>query len=346
MMSNTIRSSLFLSILTTAVMFTAACSFAPKVGLGSPEGPLKEHTVAGKGGKRIAVVDITGVIELSSQSMALIGPQPEGMLARLDSELKMVAKDKRVVAVIVRIDSPGGGVTASDMIYERIMRFRRETKLPVIALMMQIAASGGYYVALAADEIIAHPTTITGSIGVIMSGLNFTGLLERLGIEDQTIKAGAVKDIGSTTRKMTDEERVLLEEMVNAGRAIFIDRITASRKLPRPDVEKIADGRILTAAGAKEAKLIDGIGYHSDAFAAVHKRTGLAETDTRVVIYRREGEPSENVFSLRPGGMAMAGASAIGSPWAGLAAMQQLQGVGLSLAIPVGPVDKDAPNTK
>jgi protease-4 len=167
----------------------------------------------------------------------------------------------------VRINSPGGGVTASDIMYRDLVNFREETHKPVVACMMDVAASGGYYLAMACDRIYAHPTTVTGSIGVIMSLYNAHGLLKMAGVKSEPIKSGPNKDIGNPGRPMTEEERAILQGMVDGFYHQFIDVVVKGRKghLSPEKVQVLADGRVYTGVEAHTLGLVDEVGYLEDA---------------------------------------------------------------------------------
>ncbi|MGA3085829.1 MAG: signal peptide peptidase SppA [Thermodesulfobacteriota bacterium] len=210
-------------------------------------------------GNRIGVVSIRGVI---TDSRGVV------------EQLKKYRKDNRVKVIILRIDSPGGGTAASQEIYREVQR--TVTKKKVIASMGNVAASGGYYVALAADKIVANPATLTGSIGVIMEVSNIKELLQKIGVSREAIKSGPYKDIGSPVREMKPEERRLLEEVVQNVHQQFIDVVSKGRHLSREQVEKIADGRVFTGQQAKTMGLIDELGSFEDAVDLAKKMVGLS----------------------------------------------------------------------
>lgn len=258
--------------------------------------PLEEHVVAGEGRAKILLVDVARVISADPEEGALGLSRRESMVARIDAELERAEKDDNVHGVILRVNSPGGTVTASDIIYERLTRFKAKRSVPVVAQLMDVAASGGYYVALAADEIIAHPTTVTGSIGVVFQGISLEGLLDKIGVRNQTVKTGDKKDIGSPLRTMTVEERALIRSILDDMQARFLGLVRQHRSALSADGEvRIADGRVLSATQALEEGLIDRIGYLDDAIERTKALAHLPEA--RVVIYRRPEEFAEGVYA-------------------------------------------------
>jgi len=181
--------SIPICIFCLTLLASSGCSFI-SVSLVPYVEPLRETTLMGKGKEKVLIVEISGIIsEEEKRGIAGLSGEPD-MVARIKEELKTAAKDKHVKAVVLRINSPGGTVTASDMIYHEIEQFKKKTNNKVIACIMDLGASGGYYVAVSADRIIAHPTTVTGSIGVIMLNLSVEGLLQKIGVKDTSIKTG------------------------------------------------------------------------------------------------------------------------------------------------------------
>lgn len=257
--------------------------------------PLEERVVSGRGRDKIVLVDLSG--EISDEEERAFGLETrESTVARVEAELRRAAGDDRVRAIILRVNSPGGTVTASDILYNRLRQFRAERNVPIYAQLMDIAASGGFYTALAADEIVAHPTTVTGSVGVIFTSVSVAGLLEKIGVHDQTIKTGDKKDIGSPLRTMTAEERALLEKLLGEMQARFLALVRERRPAVTDAVEAtIADGRVLGAEQALAAGLVDRIGYLEDTIEHAKRKAGLEEA--RVVMYRRPNEYAESVYS-------------------------------------------------
>ena len=253
--------------------------------------PLQEQTVEGQGDAKILLMDLSGFIDEEGASPGVaIGAQPPRVptLVRIREELKKAAEDDRVRALVLRINSPGGTVTASDIIYREIEGFKANKKVPVVAVMMDVAASGGYYVALGADTIIAHPTTVTGSIGVIMITVNAQGLLEKIGVSASAIKSGPRKDMGSPFRQLADEERAIFQSVIDELQNRFVAKVAERRKLPIAKARQIADGRIYTAEQAAQNGLIDQIGYVDDAIRAAKRAAGVDQA--QVIVYHRPRE--------------------------------------------------------
>jgi protease IV len=274
----------------TAVGLQAGCI---SVNLIEPSGPVREVQLSGTGDGKVLLLDLSGVI--SSQEKDSVFPQPN-MLATFKEELTRASKDDKVKALVIRINSPGGTVTASDILYHELRDFKAKKKIPVIASMMDVAASGGYYLAMAADSILVHPSTVTGSIGVIMLTVNARGLLEKVGIEANAIASGPRKDMGSPFRVMTAEERAIFQSVIDSFYHRFLSVIQEGRpNLSGEQIKKLADGRIYSGDQAKAAGLIDEIGYLDDALEMAKKKAGL--TEARVVTYGQRREYQNNIYS-------------------------------------------------
>lgn len=223
------------------------------------------------GQERVALIRVEGVI-LDAQ--ATIG------------ELKHYSENPLVKAIVLRIDSPGGGVVPSQEIHDAVKRVKNKSNKAVIASMGTVAASGGYYIAAATDRIIANPGSLTGSIGVIMEAANLEGLLKKIGVEGVVIKSGRFKDVGSPLRKMSDEERKLLQSVMDDVHHQFIQAVADGRSLELSDVEPLADGRIFTGRQAKEARLVDELGDLDDAIHIAAEIAGM-EGEPKVVEPRK-----------------------------------------------------------
>jgi len=249
---------------------------------------LEETTIIREPGMvvvdKIAVVDVDGVI-VNSERNGLF-TEGENPVSLLTEKLNRAAEDRLVKAVVLRINSPGGGVTASHLMYEEIQAFRRRTGRPVVAVMLDLATSGGYYVACACDKIVAHPTTVTGSIGVIMMTLNVSKALEKLYIKPNIFKSGPRKDAGSPFRDMTEEDRAIFQGLIDGYYQRFLGVVGANRtKLTAERIRKLADGRVYSADEALEHGLVDRVGTIRSAIAIAKQRCGAEKV--RVVIYHR-----------------------------------------------------------
>jgi protease-4 len=209
-------------------------------------------------GDKIAIVEVRGVI---SQSSGII------------EELQQYLEDDGVKAIILRIDSPGGGVGPAQEIHREILKIKPKKK--VVTSMGSVAASGGYYIACASDLIVANPGTITGSIGVIMQFSNLEELLKKIGIKGVVLKSGEHKDIGSPFREMTPEEKRIMQEVLDNVHQQFIQAVAEGRKLDRSKVVQIADGRILTGEQAKNFGLVDKMGNLQDTIDITAKMVGI-----------------------------------------------------------------------
>jgi protease-4 len=262
--------------------------------------PLQEQVLEGEGQAKILLLDISGVISEKKESEGLGFSKRDSLVAQIKEELQKAEGDSSIVGVIVKINSPGGTVTASDIIYHELMQFKKRAGVRIVACMTGLATSGGYYVASAADEIIAHPTSITGGIGVIAVKLNIDKLLSKIGIEEETIKSGDKKDIWSPLRPSTLEEKGIMQTIINTLHERFVDVVLAGRGplLSKEEVERLADGRIFTADQALEAKLIDRVGYLDDAVAEM--KESLKIEQAKVITFYRPGSYKATIYSGSP----------------------------------------------
>jgi protease-4 len=254
---------------------------------------------AGEGSSRlslssnqIAVIDLEGVISDSREFV---------------EELKDYGDRSPVRSVVIRINSPGGGVAASQEIYEAVKKFRADTKKKVVVSMGSVAASGGYYIACGADKIFANPGTITGSIGVIAEWYNYGDLLRWAKMENVVIKSGTFKDAGSGTRPLTDEEKVYFQSLISNMYNQFVSAVASSRKMQDEAVRKLADGRVYTGQEAKADGLVDELGTMQDAIDAAARMAGiegepkvLSRTRKRFTILDLLLGDSRSALSLSP----------------------------------------------
>jgi protease-4 len=279
-----------------SILILAGCAFV-KVNVAGEPGEIKEHVVEGKGRAKIAVVDISGIISLTPFGIDRFSKGPP-LVPRLKEELERIIKDDKVVGVVARIDSPGGSVTASDILYHELRRMREKRKIPVVACIMDKGFSGGFYAALAADEIMAHPTSVLGGVGVISFKLTVAELLEKWGIEISTVQSGPLKDFWSPLRQSRPEETALMQAITDRLHGRFLNLLTESRRLSPEAQQAVATGRIFDADEAMAIGLIDRIGYLEDAVSRIRELAGVAEA--RVILYRREGGFAGNIYAAGP----------------------------------------------
>ena len=262
------------------IVIVSVAMSAPGDMLGSRRSAYVEETlIKGPASKKIVVIRLEGIIDRIQSH-------------KFKQQLKAAREDSNVKAVIIRTVTPGGTVSASDQIHHEISKFRKETKKPVVAFMQSIAASGGYYTSVACDKIVAEPTVITGSIGVIMSNLVFKNLLEeKLGIQPVVIKSGEKKDWPSMFSDVTDEQReYLMEKLINPSYNRFVNLVAQGRQglLTIDEVKKLADGSIFGAEEAMANKLIDDVGYFEKAVSTAEGLAGIKKDGARVVEYARQ----------------------------------------------------------
>jgi protease-4 len=217
--------------------------------------PLIEYTLSGDGSDKIALISVSGVID-NTPRKNLFTQQP-GLVQEFISHLRIAEYDKNVKAILLKVDSPGGTITASDIIYKELVEFKKRTGKKIIVIMMDIATSGGYYISLPADYIVAHPTTVTGSIGAVFIHPNVKGLMAKLGIVMDVSKSGKNKDIGSPFRDKSKEELNILNNLVKAMGHRFVNLVVKHRNLKVHQTKNIATARIYLAKDALRLKLID-----------------------------------------------------------------------------------------
>jgi protease-4 len=294
------RKLLLFAIVATLLLFIG-CT-APKIRLfPSQADPLKEFTLEGKADQKVLVIPVRGVISDAPRE-GFIRTRPS-LVQEVVSQLRRAEDDKKIRAVILKVDSPGGSVTASDILFNEILSFKQRTGVKVIVAMMGVAASGGYYISLPADYIFAHPTTLTGSVGVIFLRPKVTGLMEKIGVGVEVNKSGINKDMGMPYRPATVEEKKILQAMTDRLGIRFVDLAAKYRNLDPAVAAKIATARIYLASEALELGMVDEIGYLDQAIAKAKQLAELPEK-ARVIVYRRTEYPDDNIYntSTRYGG--------------------------------------------
>lgn len=258
------KKNLVVGIIAAVLLLSLVIALA-----GRPQG---EEIIGKRNNGAIGVIYIEGVITSGRTQGGVFGG--EAGSGDLLDQIRRAREDVNIKAVLLRINSPGGSAAASQEIGDEIERLKQAGK-KVIVSMGDVAASGGYWIAAKADKIIANPATMTGSIGVIMETANLQKLYDKIGIRQETIKSGPYKDIGSSSRPMTVEERAILQGMVNDIYEQFVDVVAKGRKLNRDKVKKLADGRIFTGRQAKELGLVDKLGNYYDAVRITGEMAGI-----------------------------------------------------------------------
>jgi protease-4 len=252
---------------------------------------------ARKSGAKFVLVDVNGLI-IDQERPGLLR-RGENPVSRFTESLRKAADDSRVRGLIVRINSPGGGVTATDVMYRELVRFKETTDRPVVVLMADVAASGGYYLACGGDEIVAHPTSITGSIGVIVQTFNFSEGMRKIGIEADAITSGPNKSMGSPFEPMPPEHRALLQGLVDEFYESFVALVVERRpQLASADMKWIMDGRVITGRRAAEVGAVDCVGGLDIAYERVKARAGVVQA--RLVKYHRPIEYVGSAYSAAP----------------------------------------------
>jgi len=283
-----------LVVMLVAVLAMAGCA-APQVKLFSDASdPLKESILQGTEKGKVLVVTLRGVISTRPDEGTL--RTMPSMLQEIVAQLRMAEKDKEIKCLLLKVDSPGGTATASDILYKEMMAFKERTKAKIVVCMMDMAASGGYYVSLPADVIFAHPTTITGSVGVVFMRPNMTGLIDKIGVSMDVSKSGENKDMGSPFRRPTKEEEAILQDLTDSLADQFQDLVAKHRGLDPATLSAVSTARVYLAAEAKKLGLIDKIGYLHEALAEAIRISGLPPK-AKVVAYRRSSFPNDNLYN-------------------------------------------------
>ncbi len=281
------------------MIMLVGCAF-PRITLFSDASdPLKEVTLEGTSDDKILVIPISGVITDSAKSR-IMRTMPS-VVQEVVSHLRLAEKDDGVKAVLFKIDTPGGTTTASDILYHEIAAFKQRTGKKIVVCMMNLATSGGYYVSLPADVIMAHPTTVTGSIGVILMRPQVSGLMEKIGVDVRVNKSGENKDMGSPFRTITPAEEKMLQALADTLGRRFVDLVKQHRQLNDQRLAMVADARVFLADAAVAVGLVDKIGYLQDAIAAARELAAL-DADARVVVYRRTEYPDDNLYNTLTSG--------------------------------------------
>lgn len=257
--------------------------------------PLKQQVIDAPSGAtaKVLLVNINGVISDQPET-GFLGSEPS-MLDRVMMQLKRAAKDPQIKTVLLKINSPGGGVTTSDILYHELMAFKKRTGKKIYVQMMDVTASGGYYISMAADHIQAHPTTVTGSVGVITVLPEIVGLTKKIGVEVKTYKTGPMKDTGSPFRKFTPADDAEMQAMVDQMAQRFYGVVQTHRHLSPTILKQVKTARVYVGKAALNAGLIDSIGYLSDAVPQACHLGG--DTVCRLVSYRFDRNDNATAYS-------------------------------------------------
>lgn len=284
----------WITVVAVLLTLVAGC-VSPQVKLFTEASdPLQEHTLSGTGEGKVLVVPVRGIISDNPRD-EMFRTKPSAV-QEIVSQLELARRDPQIRAVLFKVDSPGGSVTASDIIYNEILSFKEDTGKAVVVSMMNIAASGAYYISLPADHIMAHPTTVTGSIGVIFMRPNVKELMEKIGVSVAVNTSGKNKDMGSPFRKSSEKEEALFEKLIDSLGGQFLQKVEKHRVISAAELDNIASARIFLADEALENGLIDSIGYLPDAVDKAQDLAGLPEK-SRVVVYRRTKFPNDNIYN-------------------------------------------------
>ena len=248
-------------------------------------------------GPRIALIDVDGLLlNQNFGSLYSVGDNP---LASFRDKLEAAARDPQTVAVVLRINSPGGSVTTCDIMAEELRRFRAETHKPVVASVMDLGTSGAYFVAVESDRIVAHPTAMTGGLGVVFNHFNLQDAMAQLNVVPNPVKSGAKIDMGTVTAPLDDETRLLFQQMADAYRDHLQRRVKERRPLmTAQDLQTVKDGRVVIASQALALHMVDQLGYLHDAIAEAERMAGVAGAE--VVLNHRSGYPAHSLYAITP----------------------------------------------
>jgi protease-4 len=281
---------LIVFVLAIIITGCATINFGPSLS------ELKEVTIEGEGPGKILLVNVDGVINNQKDRSFSGNPLKLGMVEKIKSILEKAEKDDEIKALLIKINSPGGTVTASDIILHLLNTYKESSKVRIYIQVMDLAASGGYYIALAGDEIIAHPTSLIGSIGVIALKVNLQELMAKIGVSWEIVKSGDKKDFMSPFRSFTKEERELFQGAIDKLHNRFVTLIAKNRSaLDISQIRPLADGRVFDAEQAKDLKLIDHIGYVTDTVQRI--KSDLNNSNLKLVTYHRNNDFQGNIYS-------------------------------------------------
>ncbi|WP_182867541.1 S49 family peptidase [Rhodopirellula sp. JC639] len=261
--------------------------------------PLTPVVVSGRPirTEKIAVIDVDDF--LVDRNVGGIGTMGENPVALFHEKIEAVRQDKNIKAVVLRINSPGGGVTASDMMCHQLAKLKQDRQLPIIASIMTVGTGGAYYLANHCDTIIAHPTSIVGGIGVILNVYNLQDTMGQFNVLSSPIKSGEKIDAGTPERPIEADELAMLQRIADSFHQRLIDQINSKRPQVTASQEQWSDGSVMTGGEAHAMGLVDGVGYLDTAIEIARQQAGL-KPDDRVVMYRRENDPAYTPLDVSP----------------------------------------------
>ena len=286
--------SLLLNCSAVHLLSGHAAKKASRSSRGEDESPKFSETHSyGAGDVKVVRICFSGIIVRAEETGIFATPDPVEAVIR---KIRAARQDEDVMGILLEVNSPGGGVTDSDEIYHELMEFKQSEGVngprKIVVLVGDMAASGGYYISLPADLIVMQPTSIVGSIGVLLQSINFKTLSEKIGVKDVTIKSGENKDLLNPFQEVRPEQVAILQAVVDASYARFLKLVSNARGIPEKKLRTLADGRIFSAEDAVKNKLADRVGYRADALAALAGLLG--EEDLFVVTYQVD----DSFFSL------------------------------------------------
>lgn len=256
--------------------------------------PLQEFTVQGKGKDKILIISINGVISDQPEKSMLRTRQ--GMVTEIIAQLQKASQDDQIKAVVLKVDSPGGTITASDILYNEIKRFKAARKIPVVVSVMNLGASGAYYLSLAADKIMAHPTSIVGSVGVIYIRPKVYELMDKIGIGIEVNTSGPAKDMGSPFKASNPEERDYFQALIDPMALRFYHLVETNRHPTKEAMDKIMTAAVFLPDEGVKLGLIDGIAYLPETIALAAKLADLPGP-AKVITYRRDRYADDTVYN-------------------------------------------------
>ena len=286
---------IFIMFLFGTFVFSQGCSLK----LGPTLAPLEEKVISGSGDNKVLIIDVRGFISNRDRRSVLGQTLEVGLVEKIRETLDQAESDESIKALWLQVNSPGGTVTSSDIIYHEVKAFKAKRNIKVYASVLDLAASGAYYISLSADKIFAHPTSLVGSIGVIAVKVNTKALMEKIGVDWEVIKSADKKDFLSPFRPLTKEEKKIFQETIDGFHDRFVRVIAANRiQLNVESVQKLADGRIYSSEQALNLGLIDHIAYMDEAEEMIKNDLGVQ--DIKLVAYHRPGEYKSNIYSSLP----------------------------------------------